>query len=318
MKIALLEPLRVSEKLIEELAQPLRAKGHEFVYYNEKTTDSDELYSRSRDADIVMIANTSYPEEVISRLEKTQLINIAFTGIDHVDKQAADRRGIKLANAAGYSDQSVAELVLGLTLDVYRSISRGDSDVKKAENFPGLIQGREIRGKTVGIIGTGQIGLKTAQLFKAFGAELIGFSRSQKEEAKQMGLEYTSLDDVLSRSDIVSVHLPMNEQTKGFVSEEKLKLMKSDAVLINCARGPIVDNKALATLLNTGEIAGAGIDVFDREAPLPADYPLLSAQNTVLTPHVAYLTDEAMEARARIVFNNTLAYLEGHPENIVE
>lgn len=318
MKIALIEPLRVSEQLIQELAQPIRDKGHELVYYGEKTTDPEELYSRSKDADIVMIANNPYPKEVISRLEKTRLINIAFTGIDHVDKETAHRRGIQLANAAGYSDQSVAELVLGLTLNVYRSISRGDHDVRKTTDFPGLIQGKEIRGKTVGIIGTGQIGLKTAQLFKAFGAELIGFSQSEKEAAKGLGLEYKPLESVLAESDILSVHLPMNKETRGFLSEEKLKLMKSDAVLINCARGPIVDNIALADLLNAGEIGGAGIDVFDMEAPLPADYPLLAAKNTVLTPHVAYLTDEAMEARARIVFDNTLAYLEGRPQNIVE
>ena len=316
MKIALIEPLRVPETLIEQLAQPIKDKGHEFIYYNEKTTDTGELIERSRDADIVMIGNNPFPEEVVYALDKTQLINVAFTGVDHVGKKAADRKGISIANAAGYSDQSVAELVIGLTLDVYRAISKGNEDVRSAD-FPGMIQGREIRGKTVGIIGTGNIGLKTAQLFKAFGADLIGYSRTEKEEAKDLGLVYKSIDEVFKESDILSLHLPVTDETKGLVSSEKLALMKSSAILINCARGPIVDNEALADLLNKDEISGAGIDVFDMEPPLPQDYPLLKAKNAVLTPHVAYLTDEAMVQRAHIAFDNTLAFIEGNPKNII-
>lgn len=317
MKVALLEPLRVSKEKIDRLAQPIRELGNEFVYYEEKTTDPDELLKRSQDADVVMIANNPYPKDVVEKLDQTKLINVAFTGVDHVSLAVAKEKRIKIANAAGYSDQSVAELVIGLTLDVYRSISQGDKDIRK-DSFPGMIQGSEIRGKTVGIIGTGNIGLKTAELFKAFGAKLIGYNRSEKEEAKALGLEYKSLDEVLSQSDIVSVHLPMNDETKNVLSREKLEKMKDSAVLINCARGPIIDNKALAELLNAGKLGGAGIDVFDMEPPLPEDYPLLHAKNAVLTPHVAYLTDEAMVARAEIAFDNTIAFLKGHPQNIIE
>lgn len=316
MKVALIEPLRVSEEMIKELAKPIKTMGHEFVYYNEKSTDPDELYARSKDADIVMIANNPFPESVVQKLDKTKLINAAFTGVDHVAGATASEKGIKIANAAGYSDQSVAELVIGLTLDVYRSITKGNEDIRSSD-FPGMIQGREIRGKTVGIVGTGTIGLKTAELFKPFGVDLIGFNRSEKQEAKELGLTYYSLDEVLKQSDIVSIHLPMNEETKGLLSKDKLSQMKESAILINCARGPIVDNNALAQLLFDKKIAGAGIDVFDVEPPLPMDYPLLDGDNAILTPHVAYLTDEAMVARAKIVFDNTLAYLEGHPVNIV-
>lgn len=316
MKVALLEPLRVPKEKIDSLAQPIRELGHEFVYYEEKTTDPDELLKRSQDADVVMIANNPYPKDIVEKLDQTKLINVAFTGVDHVALAVAKERDIMIANAAGYSDQSVAELVIGLTLDVYRSISQGDKDIRK-DSFPRMIQGSEIRGKTVGIVGTGNIGLKTAELFKAFGANLIGYNRSEKEEAKALELEYKSLDEVLLQSDIVSVHLPMNDETKNVLSREKLEKMKDSAVLINCARGPIIDNEALAELLNAGKLGGAGIDVFDMEPPLPEDYPLLHANNAVLTPHVAYLTDEAMVARAEIAFDNTLAYLKGEPQNIV-
>ncbi|GAA0370260.1 2-hydroxyacid dehydrogenase [Alkalibacterium iburiense] len=309
MKVKLIEPLRVPKETIEKLAQPILDKGHEFVYYEDKTTDPEELYERSKDADVLMIANNPLPNEVIDKLDQTKLINVAFTGLDHVGSQAQDK-GIKVINAAGYSDQSVAELVIGLTLNVYRAISQGNQDIRK-DDFPGMVQGQEIKGKTVGIIGTGNIGLQTARLFKAFGAELIGHSRTEKEEAKELGMTYVSLDELLKESDIVSLHLPLNEETKHTLSKDKLALMEETAILINCARGPIVDNDALAEQLNEGKLAGAGIDVFDMEPPIPSDYALLHAKNAVLTPHVAYLTDEAMVNRAHIVFNNTLAYLDG-------
>lgn len=316
MKIKLLEPLNVPESLIEELAQPLKDAGHEFVYYDEKTTEANELAERSADADIVMIANNPYPAEAIKAAENLKLINVAFTGFDHVDTETAKEKGIKVANAAGYSDDAVAELVIGLTIDLYRKISQGDKDIRR-EDFSGPFQGKQIKGKTVGVVGTGNIGGQTAELFHAFGAELLGYNRSEKEHLKDLGMEYVSLDELLERSDIVTLHLPSNEETYHTFSRERLELMKEDAILINAARGPIIDNAALADILNEGKIAGAGLDVFDMEPPLPADYPLLDAKNAILTPHVAFLTDEAMVARAHIAFDNTMKFIEGNPQNIV-
>lgn len=317
MKIALLEPLRVPEARIKELAQPLIDAGHEFTYYPEKTTDPDELYERSKDVDILMIANNPYPAEVIEKLENTKFINVAFTGVDHVDSKASKDKGIAIANASGYATTAVAELALGLTLDLFRGISTGNEDIRK-ENFPGPFQGREIKGKTVGIVGTGHIGLETAKLFKAFGANLIGYNRSENQEAKDLGIEYVTLDDLLAQADIVSVHLPLTDDTRHLLNKDKLSLMKDNAVIINVARGPIIDDAALTELLNDGKIAGAGIDVFDGEPPLPEDYPLLSAKNAILTPHVGFLSDEAMELRAQIAFENTTAFIEGNPQNIVQ
>lgn len=303
--------------MIEELAVPLKEAGHEFVYYEEKTTDVAELAERSADADIVIIANNPYPKEAFEEAADLKLINVAFTGVDHVDQAAAKDQEIQIANAAGYSNTAVAELVIGLTIDVLRKISFGNDSVRHGEGVQ-LYQGNEIKGKTVGIIGTGSIGLETAKLFKAFGVNLIGYNRTEKEEAKALGLNYVSLDELLKTSDIVSVHLPLNGETENTLSREKLELMKPEAIVINAARGPIIDNDALADLLNNGKIAGAGIDVFDMEPPIPEDYPLLSAKNAVLTPHVAYLTDESMVIRANIAFDNVEKFLEGNPQNIVE
>ena len=317
MKIALLEPLRVPEARINELAQPLIDAGHEFTYYPDKTTDPNELYERSKDADIVMIANNPYPAEVIERLENTKFINVAFTGFDHVNSKASNDKGIAIANASGYATTAVAELALGLTLDLFRAITKGNDDIRNA-NFPGPFQGREIKGKTVGIVGTGHIGLETAKLFKAFGADLIGYNRSEKQEAKDLGVELVELDELLQSADIVSVHLPLNDETRHLLNKDKLSLMKESAVIINVARGPIIDDSALADLLNEGKIAGAGIDVFDGEPPLPADYPLLSAKNAILTPHVGFLTDEAMILRAETAFKNTVNFLNGNPTNLIK
>lgn len=317
MKISLLEPLRVSDEYIEELAKPLKEAGHEFVYYNEKTTDSEELYKRSKDSEVVIIGNNPFPKEVIDRLETTKFIDVAFTGVDHVDGESAKAKGIKIANASGYATQAVSELAIGLTLNLLRQVKQGDLDVRKGDDFPGLIQGQEIRNKTVGIVGTGTIGLETAKLFKAFGAKLIGYNRTQKQEALDLGIEYKELNEVLAESDIVSIHLPMTADTKHLIGKEELGLMKESAILINIARGPIIDNQALADALNKGQIAGAGIDVFDMEPPIPSDYPLLSAKNTILTPHIGYLTDEAMVLRAQIAFDNVSAYINGEEKNIV-
>lgn len=316
MIVKLLEPLRVEKSLIEDLAQGIIDRGHEFVYYEERTTDPDELAERSEDADIVIIGNTPYSAAAFAKANNLKLINVAFTGFDHVDTKQAKEQGVKIANASGYADTAVSELVIGLTIAVYRELLQGDKDIRD-ENFPGPIQGREIKGKTVGVIGTGKIGQDVAKLFDAFGAKLLGYNRSEKEKMLALGMEYVELDELLERSDIVTLHLPMNDETKNTLSAEKIALMKESAILINAARGGIVDNDALAQALNEGKIAGAGIDVFDMEPPLPGDYPLLHSKNTVLAPHIAYLTDESMIERAEIAFDNVIKFIAGDPQNIV-
>ena len=315
LKISLLEPLNVEEGLIEKYKKQIEDLGHEFVSYGEKTTDKDELIKRSKDSEIIMIANNPYPAEVIEDSDKLQYLNVAFTGVDHVDVDALKEKGAILSNASSYSDPAVAELVIGLILDLYREISLKNEEVRKR----GLASlGREIKGKTVGIVGTGNIGTETARLLKAFGAEVLGYDKEEKEDFKKLEGVYTSLDKLLRESDIVSIHLPVTETTTRFMGEEEFGLMKKDAILINCARGKVLDNDALAKALNQGEIAGAGVDVFDMEPPIPEDYPLLKAKNTILTPHLAFFTQESMERRAHIAFDNTLAYLKGEIKNEIK
>lgn len=315
MNIALLEPLGVPAETIDELAAPLKAAGHSFTYFDTKTTDPDELTRRSAGADVVMIANNPYPAEVIRQCGELKMIAVAFTGIDHVGLDACRDRGIEVRNCAGYSDTSVAELTLGLAIDVLRHVAEGNAAVRNGGTSAGLM-GREIAGKTVGIIGTGHIGTQAARLFKAFGARVLGYARHVHPEAVEAGVEFVDLDDLLSQSDIVSLHLPLDAETRGWFDADKISRMRSDAALINCARGAIVDNGALASALNSGQLAGAGIDVFDMEPPIPADYPLMQAMNCIFTPHVAFLTEEAMQRRAKIEFDNVIAYAEGRARNV--
>ena len=182
MKISLLEPLGVSEELIRELSAPILARGHEFIYYPRKTTDAEELKKRSAGCEVVMIANNPYPDEVIDASDSLKLLNVAFTGIDHVGLEACRRKGVTVCNAANYSNQTVAELVIGMTIHLLRKIGECNDTVRRGGTSAGLA-GREIAGRTVGIIGTGRIGMITARLFLAFGARVIACSRHEKPEA---------------------------------------------------------------------------------------------------------------------------------------
>ncbi len=315
MNISLLEPLGLTQEEIDELAEGITSRGHSFTYYDTKTTDPAELIRRSAGQDVVMIANNPYPKEVIEASKDLKMIAVAFTGIDHVDVQACNDRHIMICNCAGYSTTSVAELVIGLTIAVLRKIGPCDGAVRGGMTSAGLT-GLEIGGKTVGIVGCGAIGTQAGRLYNAFGAHVLAFARHDRPEWADAGIHAADLDTLLEQSDIVSINLPLNANTRGFFDKDKIAKMKPGSILINCARGPIIDNAALADALKEGRIAGAGIDVFDMEPPIPADYPLLSAPNTVLTPHVAFLTKEAMVRRGAIEFDNVISWLENKPKNV--
>lgn len=315
MKITLLESLGIPAHVLTQYRTELESQGHTFTAYHEKTTDPDELIRRTGDSDIAIIANNPYPARVVKAAPNLKMLDVAFTGIDHVALDACKEKGVMVCNAAGYSTQCVAELAIGLTVSCLRQMPACETATRTG-GVGGPLRGREIAGRTVGIVGTGAIGIRTAQLFLAFGAKVIAYSRTVKPEVEAMGVTYVSLEELMERSDIVSLHVPNNDQTKGMISRDLLAKMQPTAILINVARGAIVDNEALAEALNKGIIAGAGIDVFDMEPPIPADYPLLQAKNTVLTPHVAFATDESMLRRAEIVFQNVRDYLAGQPENV--
>lgn len=315
MKITLLEPLGIPADVLAQYQAGLEAKGHTFEAYSDKTTDPAELIRRTGESDIAIIANNPYPAQVVQAAPRLKMLDVAFTGIDHVALAACKEKDVMVCNAAGYSTQCVAELAIGLTIACLRKMPACETATRTG-GLGGPLRGREIAGRTVGIVGTGAIGTRTARLFQAFGAKVIAYSRTVRPEVEAMGVAYVSLEELMAQSDIVSIHTPNNAETKGLISKERIAAMKPSAILINVARGAIVDNAALAQALNEDKLAAAGIDVFDMEPPIPADYPLLQAKNTVLTPHVAFATDESMLRRAEIVFQNVHAYLDGQPENV--
>lgn len=314
MKVSLIDPLTVDNKIIEDQKKKIENLGHEFEYFEESASSDEEIIERLKDTDVAIITNKKLSANVINNTN-LKLIDVAFTGVDHVDLEACKEKGIIVENASGYSDDSVAELVIGLAIGVLRKFPENNENMFQGKN--NFLLGSLIKDKKVGVVGTGNIGIKTIELLKAFGCEIIAYSRTEKEDVKAMGVKYVDIDTLMKESDIVTLHIPNNKHTKGFIDKEKLDLMKEGAVLINCARGPIVDNDYLADLLNQGKIR-AGIDVFDMEPPIPEDYPLRNAKNCILTNHVAFFTKEAMEIRAQIVFDNLYKYFDGQIVNQVE
>ena len=313
MKISLIDPLLVDDKIIEKNKKKLEDLGHEFQYFKDSAKDDDEIIERLNDSDVAIITNNKFSKKVIDNTN-LKLIDVAFTGYNHVDMDACKENDIIVENASGYSDDSVAELVIGLTISLMRKFDKNIKNIFEDESFNLL--GQIIKGKTVGIIGTGKIGTRVIELFNAFGANILAFNKSEKNQVKNLGAKYVGLEELLKNSDIISIHLPQNDETIGFIGKDELDLMKDKAVLINCARGPIVDNKYLAKLLNEDKLR-AGIDVFDMEPPLEKDYPLRNAKNVLLTNHVGYLTEEAMKIRCEIVFDNLYKFLDGEIVNRV-
>ena len=313
MKLVIIEPLGVEkEKLLSMAEETLKGRA-EIVYYDTRTTDTQELIRRGQDADMIVVSNLPLNGEVIRGCRNLKLLSVAFTGVDHIDMEACRKQGVTVCNCAGYSTCAVADLVFGLVIGLYRNLIPCDS-VCRTEGTKDGLTGFELEGKTFGIIGTGAIGLRVAEIAKAFGCRVLAYSRTVKEVP---GITYVSLDRLLEESDIVSLHVPLNDKTKGMIGAEELGKMKKTAILINTARGPVVDSNALAEALKAGALAGAGVDVFENEPPVSSDHPLFSSPNTIVTPHVAFATGEAMVKRAVTVFENADLYLKGTPQNVM-
>jgi D-3-phosphoglycerate dehydrogenase len=303
MKIVAVEPIGISAERAQEIRQNLADKGHEFVWYADRKEDVATLVERMKDAEVVMISNIPLREEVLVQCPKLQFLNVAFTGLDHIDLGYCETHNILVKNASGYATEAVAELAVGLMIDVLRKITFLDGSIRQG-GVRGAFLGRELRGKTVGIVGTGAIGIRTIELLKAFGCRVLAWSRTHKPEVLNLGVAYVTLEGLMRDSDIISLHVPLNDETKHLISKDMLALCKPSAILINTARGNVVDMDALAECLRDGKIAGAGIDVYEKEPPLPQDHPLLNAPNCVCVPHVGYATREAFDDRIEIILGN--------------
>ncbi len=315
MKIVMLEPLGVSERRTMEAARPLLDAGHEVVYCGEPIPGVARKIARAEGAEAIIIANGELEPEVIEGLPELKLISVGFTGIDHVPVELCREKGIRICNAQGYATDATAELALGHMLAALRNIASYDKQARDGGTKAGY-PNNTLTGKTVGIVGTGAIGLRLAELLQPFKCELLGYSRSEKPEAAALGIRYVTLDELLTQADLVSLHVPLTDETRELLDAAALAKMKPGAILINCARGAVVDSQALAAALNDGKLGKAGIDVLEMEPPFPLGHPLLEAKHTTLTPHVGFYTQESLEDRIDIVMDNVVQWLAGDPINV--
>ncbi len=309
MNITCVESLGIPQTRFEELKKHYASMGHTFTYYMDRKEDEETLAERMREADIAVISNIKLSANVLSQCPKLRYLSVAFTGLDHIDLAYCKAHNITVQNAAGYSTTAVSELAVGMMLDLLRNIVTLNEKIRQGGSR-GTFLGRELRGKTVGVVGTGAIGTATIRLLLAFGAKVIAWSRSERPEVKAMGVRYVTLEELLKESDIVSLHVPLCDETRGLIGEREISLMKPTALLVNTARGPVCDIAAVGKALVEGRIAGAAFDVFEQEPPLPVDHLLLSTGHCLTTPHIAFATEESFAARADIVFNHIDDFLK--------
>jgi len=281
------------------------AAGHDTDVWSDRLPPPPgELRERTRDAEgLLSLLTDPIDAELIGACPKLHVISNYAVGVDNVEVAAATARSIPVGNTPGVLTDSTADLALALMLGIARRIAEGDEFVRAGEWAtwePGLLLGHDLHGATVGIIGFGRIGQAVARRLEGFGCQILQTSRNG-------GVE---LGELLERSDFVTIHCPLTEETRGLIGTEALRRMRPSAYLVNTARGPIVDTDALRSALEEGEIAGAALDVTDPE-PLPAEHPLLGAPNLVVIPHLGSATHATRERMADMAVDNLLAGLAG-------
>ena len=285
-------------------------------------TAADEVVARAADAEIVFTNKTPVNAASIAQLPALKYIGVLATGYNIVDVGAAKAKGIIVSNVPGYGTASVVQLTFALLLELCLHVQRHSDSAREGKwsrsadfcywDYP-LI---ELAGKTMGIIGFGHIGQQVAAVATAFGMNIIGNSRTQTNQSDRANFRWADIPTLLRTADVVTIHCPLFPETQGLINKETLALMKPTAFLINTSRGPIVVDKDLADALNTGVIAGAGIDVLPIEPPPPGN-PLFTAKNCLITPHIAWATLEARQRLMQTTISNLRAFIDGHPVNVV-
>ena len=298
MKIVFLEPLGLTVEAVERACDNLKKQGHEVVVYPDRKPELN--IERAAGADVVLESNMPLRKDFLDACPNLKMLSIAFTGLDHIDMDECKRRGITVMNAAGYSTEAVAEETICMMIGLYRHVIENDRITRSCKG-PSIAPGREIAGKTVGIIGMGAIGQRTAALAQAFGCKVIAWNRTPRQVP---GVTFVDKETLLRESDIVALHIALNNETRDFLTAKDFAMMKPSAVIVNAARGPVVNTADLAEALKNGVIAGAALDVYDGEPPLKEDNPILTAPNTMLLPHIGFATKEAFESRLEIVIRN--------------
>lgn len=312
-KIVFAEPIGLNPAKAESFRAEMQKHGYEIEIFDTLPVSQSDLQQRIQGAEILVVANYPISAKTLQSCPTLKLIAVAFTGVDHVPLDYCKEHSITVCNAAGYSTTAVAELTMALATSLLRKIVPMDAITRNGGTRNGFVGG-ELAGKTFGIVGFGAIGQRVSHLALAYGCKVIVHTRTQKPYPN---VTFVSLDELFGASDIVSLHLPATPQTVGSVNSRLIGLMKPTAILINTARGSIVDCMALSNALQQGRIAGAAIDVYEHEPPIEAEHPLFKAPNTILLPHIAYATGEAIDRRADIVMDNIRSWILQNPQNII-
>ncbi len=297
---------------------PLEALGQCTVY---DRTAPQQVIARAADAQIILTNKVVMSRDVIEALPHLKYIGVIATGYNIIDLDAAREHGVVVTNVPAYSTRSVAQIVFAHLLDITNSVQHYTAEAHRGAwsecqdftyiNTPVM----ELDGKVMGIVGLGNIGKAVAQIALAFGMKVLAYTSKAQEQLPE-GIKKADMDTLFANSDVVSLHCPLNASTKGLVNAERLAQMKRGAILINTARGPLVDEEALAEALANGHLMGAGVDVLTQEPPL-ATNPLLAQPGCHITPHIGWASDEARVRLMNILIANVKAFIDGTPQNVV-
>ncbi len=285
---------------------------HEIVVFDDHLADVEQVADRLKDFDIICIMRerTPLPRQLIEKLPNLKLLITSGMRNASIDLAAAADAGVTVCGT-GASGYATAELAWSLILALVRNIGIEDRSMRE-RGWQNTI-GNELRGKTIGILGLGRLGGRVASYARAFEMTVLAWSQNlTAERAAECGAELVPLDDLLARSDVVTVHLVLSDRTRNLLGPAELAKLKPTAYLVNTSRGPIVNEVALIDVLEHGRIRGAGLDVFDVE-PLPFDHPMRKLSNAILTPHVGYVTEEAYRIFFAEMVENIVAYMDGAP-----
>lgn len=311
MRIVVLDDVGIG---VEDLRR-LEAAGDVSVFSAAPSGDA-EIIERMRDAEVVISGWTKIGRDVLRAAPGLRLVSLWATGLDNIDLAAARAQDVAVCNVPSYATDSVAELALGLMLAVIRKIPAADRRLRRTlQSDWRPFQGSQLRGKTLGVVGTGVIGQRVARLGHCLGMPLLGHDLWASETlTKDAGMSYVSLEELFSKSDVVTLHMPLTPETEHLVDASLLSLLPETAVIINTARAGLIRQDDLYAALAEGSIAGAGLDVVDLECE--SGRRLLKLENVVFTPHIGFYTQEALGRLTAVCVENVIRYLEGDPVNV--
>jgi D-3-phosphoglycerate dehydrogenase len=301
--------------LEEEHIRKLHSMG-DLEIFKEPPKTPDELGKRIKEADIVIVGWSDITKNIIDSAKKLKMISIWATTCHYADLEAAKERGITVTHVPGYATEAVAEHVFALLLATARKLRMADKHVREGNFDWRPFGGRELAGKTLGIIGTGAIGCRVAEIAQAFRMKILGYDKYPNvKRAEEIGMKYVDLNTLLKESDFVTLHVTLTSETERLIGKKEIETMKNGAVIVNTSQGKVIDEKSLIDALKSGKLAYAGLDVFEEEPPAK-DNPLFKLDNIILSPHVGFHTVEAARRCTDICIENVAKFLEGHPQNV--